>query len=858
MDYSPEPWGKRREDGATHQLAHHCADVAACFLRLTREPAFDARLAAAAGQPLDRVTRARLAALAFLHDVGKLNSGFQTKVLDAPLGRPGHLAELLHLLFDLSDDVSSGYKRALGVDALATWGRSVTALLHAALAHHGRPLDPRDPGGDGRPAIWRPIGGYDPLAAARAYGAALRRWIPEAFEEGPDLPEAAAFQHFFAGLVALADQIGSRNEAFVPAFDPDYMATATAFAETQLPRIGFRAAERRAALRQPSIEALFGFDALRELQAVVAAAPLDILLLILEAETGSGKTEAALLRFKALFEAGLVDALYFALPTRAAAVQIHGRVQKAAAALFGKGFEAVLAVPGYFRAGEIDGSPLAGFQVRWDDEKDRGKADDRWAAEAPRRYLSAEISVGTVDQVLLSGLKAKWAHFRSASLSRALLVVDEVHASDAYMTRVLSNVLGTHLERGGHALLMSATLGAEARTRWLGAAGEDQETAARRPYPALWLGGTNGSPVTPIPDSGREKRVAMTLAVEIDSPETVARRALAAVEAGAKVLVLRNTVDQAVATFAALEALAPDVPVLTVNGVRTLHHGRFAAEDRRLLDDAVEAALKPKQSGKPVIVLGTQTLEQSLDIDSDLLITDLCPVDVLLQRIGRLHRHVETPRPAELAQPACLVLAPETLSAEPGAHTRFGLGRSEHGGIYEDIVGLEATRRLVIERPEWRIPAMNRELVEAATHPEVLGALARDLGPAWREALETVMGVTASERQVAKLHLLDRHVDFSDVNALQRVSFPPLDEKVRTRLGADRISIALPEGTRGAFGETVSRIDMPAHFLRGLDPNTFEDPVVADAREGFLLELDRRAFRYNRTGLSIDRLIEQK
>jgi hypothetical protein len=92
----------------------------------------------------------------------------------------------------------------------------------------------------------------------------------------------------------------------------------------------------------------------------------------------------------------------------------------------------------------------------------------RWAAESAKRYLAATIAVGTVDQAMLAGLQVKHAHLRSSSLSRSLLVIDEVHASDHYMTEVQNQLLKVHLRRGGYAMLMSATLGATAWAKWMG------------------------------------------------------------------------------------------------------------------------------------------------------------------------------------------------------------------------------------------------------------------------------------------------------------------------------------------------------------------------------------------------------
>ena len=136
-------------------------------------------------------------------------------------------------------------------------------------------------------------------------------------------------------------------------------------------------------------------------------------LVILESETGSGKTEAALWRFAQLFAAGKVSGLYFAVPTRAAARQLHRRVVKMIQRTFGEDApEPVLAIPGILRAGEFDGHRLPGWEVRWDDDRDT--APRRWAAEHATRFLAATIAVGTVDQAMLAGLRVKHAIFGAA------------------------------------------------------------------------------------------------------------------------------------------------------------------------------------------------------------------------------------------------------------------------------------------------------------------------------------------------------------------------------------------------------------------------------------------------------------
>ena len=216
-------------------------------------------------------------------------------------------------------------------------------------------------------------------------------------------------------------------------------------------------------------------------------------------------------------------------------------------------------------------------------------------------------------------------------------------------------------------------------------------------------------------------------------------------------------VGHAVQTQQALEELAgpEDAGLLfSVHGITTLHHGRFAAGDRRLLDDAIEELLGKNRQVGGRIVVGTQTLEQSLDIDADLLITDLCPVDVLLQRIGRLHRHTRQDRPHGYEKPDCVVLTPGDDLSPLLTSRQNANGLGPYGHVYVSLQILEATRRLIVEHPEWRIPAMNRELVERATHPDVLESITQEMGEAWRAHANSTEGGYLGDKQTARSNVV--------------------------------------------------------------------------------------------------------
>ncbi|WP_288959683.1 CRISPR-associated helicase Cas3' [uncultured Sulfitobacter sp.] len=827
------PWGKTDlQLEAFHHLAHHSADVAATVVALLDLPTFRTKANRATAQALTQEQISCVGALAFLHDIGKLAPAFQIRSLSPPPPRKArdHLRcgwKWLMLDDDPSQILGGNAPLIVGWEGIETW-------FKVLYGHHGRPVPcPNESWGQD---AFAPLPGYDWKAGEALMGQAMLSWFPNIRSHAPPLP-VPAFAHFFAGLLALADWIGSDRTAFpfVATFDPDYWAKARKRANKRLKEIGLDTDD--CALAGPaSWPLLSDHPKARPAQDVVAKVPLTEQLVILEAETGAGKTEAALWRFAQLYEVGAVDSLYFAVPTRAAARQLQTRINTALARMFKPPApEAVLAIPGQAISGEAHGIRLPEFAVKWDDNIGAEGRAKRWAAEHATRFLAAQIAVGTVDQIMMAGLMVKHAHLRGSALSRSLLVIDEVHASDAWMTEIQRAVLRDHLALGGHALLMSATLGAVARSAWRGTDLPTLKEAEATPYPAVWT----KDACFPVPSASAGQKAVSISAVSGWSGEDAAAKALAAAQRGARVLVIRNTVDRARETFAACASDAPDM-VFQLDDVPTLHHSRFAAEDRSRLDVRVEEVLCKDSPAQGVIVIGTQTLEQSLDIDADILITDLCPMDVLLQRIGRLHRH-SRPRPDGFERASTLVLCPATgldrLTTEP----ENGLGTYGQNtvltGVYLDVPGLAATLHEIETSPLWRIPQMNRQLVERATHPERLDEIAVAWG--WEEYRRRVIGKTIAETMGAENVILDRRAPFPD-------AFPQ-DEVIRTRLGESGVLVTLPEDTMGPFGHEIRTIALPAHWSRDL---TGEEPVEILTSEPLTFRVGTLELIYDASGLT--------
>lgn len=741
-----------------------------------------------------------------------------------------------------------------------TWGEATFALLAAVISHHGRPLqaDRPNPNWVVWQAVKKPDGTlvYDPAAVLEDIGYHVQALYPDAFIPGAaHLPDASAFGHLFAGLVQLADWLGSDTDFFEYS-KPDEVRCETApdYAAKAIDTLGLDADCWRKPPdgSLPDFEQVFGFPPY-PVQSATGSNDLGSLV-ILESETGSGKTEAALWRFTQLFHQGQVDGLYFALPTRVAATQLYERVQTAVQHLWPDAPPLVVrALPGYAAADGQEPKALPDFQVLWPDKPGDAEAHRRWSAESPKRFLAAPLAVGTIDQALFGALQVRHAHLRHALLARSLLVVDEVHASDAYMTALLGHLLRAHLGCGGHALLLSATLGASARDRYLALARGQAphlteptpfDTACQAPYPCL---SDRGGPRW-LASNARIKPIAWSNLDAMDDPERIATLALNAASEGAKVLIVRNTVPAAIELLRALEARCPRPGWLfSLNGVVTLHHSRFSRQDRPLLDAAVEAQIGRQRPPGPLILVGTQTLEQSLDLDADLLITDLCPMDVLLQRIGRLHRHdrAADERPTACQEARVLVVTPcghdlTPLLAAP-AH---GLGRyKKGGGVYRDLRAVEATRLLIDENPRVEIPQDNRRLVEAATHPERLEAIEKELGEDWQRLGQEIAGDTGAERVIANLHALEIDKAFDEQQRF------PTDIDIATRLGIrDRLLLFDP-APKGPFGAPLRQLPM-RHYLAadGTDPDA--QPQKIEEREGAIeFALGAAHFRYGRFGL---------
>lgn len=323
-------------------LLDHLVDVAYCVERICRCNSVRRALTSAAQRELDGADLARLAVIALLHDIGKASSSFQSKRWAAGQ-RPGywpnpsgHGAQAIYLFQD--DEKVAHLLDALPVQEMVNWGAALIPLLYASFSHHGRPLlENQATLSQVSRKDWQPVTDhtstlvYAPLPVLEAISGRARELFSAAFGsvERP-LPNNRAFAHLFAGLVQFADWLGSDTRHFPIRIDADRGESAKQYADQAIAALGLDSTASRNHLlnTHPSFQQAFDVPAPHPIQAGMADDALGQLV-ILESETGSGKTEAALWRFIHLFQRGEVDSLYFALPTRVSAKQVYDRVRKA-------------------------------------------------------------------------------------------------------------------------------------------------------------------------------------------------------------------------------------------------------------------------------------------------------------------------------------------------------------------------------------------------------------------------------------------------------------------------------------------------------------------------------------------------
>ncbi|HHZ14387.1 MAG TPA: CRISPR-associated helicase Cas3' [Clostridiales bacterium] len=440
----------------------------------------------------------------------------------------------------------------------------------------------------------------------------------------------------------------------------------------------------------PLYKQRFGFNTPNNMQTAVEEVARDVVspgILVLEAPMGSGKTEAALACAEIFADKTGRSGVFFALPTQATSDGVLPRVIDWIDMLETEDQHTIELAHGKAQFNDE-------FQsLKYLEGSTNIESDDIGAAfvhewfEGQKRALLADFVVGTIDQLLLAALKQKHVMLRHLGLAGKVVIIDECHAYDAYMGQYLKRALNWLGAYKVPVIVLSATLPAQTRQMVIDAyLNRDSERQTIRdplgrsksiPNPKIegWVENRD-YPLITCTDGNRI--IQKTAPVELDSlrkinigflsEEDLVSRLEDLLSEGGCAGIIVNTVKRAQELAQVL------IQVFGSDTVRLLH-SQFLATDRTKKEDQLRKELgKPRQGTKRPherIVIGTQVLEQSLDIDFDLLITDICPMDLLLQRIGRLHRH-RRPRPEKLESPLCLIMGIRDNDFDDGAVAIYG------------------------------------------------------------------------------------------------------------------------------------------------------------------------------------------
>ncbi|ELY3177901.1 CRISPR-associated helicase Cas3' [Salmonella enterica] len=839
-------WGKTNKSNKDisppyHLLAYHCLDVAACGYYIIKNNIFDSR------SILEKCgiigTNAENWIIWFLasHDIGKFARGFQkyAEFPDSPLVPPvsgisaleRHDSLGFYLWGKLLEGWSSGSNEIIaGIEPenRARFESALNSWMLISTGHHGIPPDTMK----NRSSL---AFTDEDIGAATHYLEALSELFPFTLpqEWKTKAGRKCLKQHswFFAGLVTLADWMGSDETQFPMLSEPmslkDYWPLACEKAQ-------------QAILRMPPLSqhshyqdhrALFPFiQTLTPLQQ--RASELDISapgaqLVVLEDVTGAGKTEAALILTHRLMSANKGHGLYVGLPTMATANAMYQRLASAYHALFTDESRPslILAHGGREMSDSFRQSIWQPTEnIAEDYARDDGNATTEchtWFADSRKKALLAEVGVGTLDQLLMAVMPFRHQSLRLLGMRDKILLLDEVHAYDGYMVKLLEGLLRFHAAQGGSAIILSATLPAALREKLLnafsdGAGFMSAGGSDNAGYP--WLSHLTSSGLLEQPLATRPE-VQRTVAVNwIQQRQEALDIIYRVVSAGQCVCWIRNTVDDALDTYQQLlhEGIVPEQDLL-------LFHSRFAFIDRIAIENKTlnwfgNNAPVSERRGK--VLIATQVVEQSLDLDFDWMITDLAPIDLLIQRAGRLQRHIrdahgqrKSTLPDERQPPVLHILSPHWQEqAEEGW---LGQELKGTGFVYADHACLWRTQALLRQYGEIRMPDNARTLVDGVyeqkiTAPEGLQTLS-----------DIAFGKVLSQRSVAAQNLL-RHDLGYDREASDFLW--DKDREFSTRLGEESVDIYLawqdeegelhPVVAQGDFCWEMSRLSVRLSWWR--------------------------------------------
>ena len=734
-------------------------------------------------------------ALAALHDLGKISPGFQRKCI-AWLEENGLTKIAGNGCWDTEMESDHGkvshatiqtFLMETGID------RKTAKFVSTVLgAHHGRLTPPNDRGYRPKGAISETYSSIDWDAARKAN--AQKIWNRFAENNASfTLSDTSSSLWWLAGLTSVADWIGS-DERFFSSENNENPINHPVAALQALGAIGFR---QIGFIQNLSFHDLF-HDAEKpeihwvpnEMQEKTLAVVNRPGVYVVEAPMGMGKTEAALWAAYQILVSGKGTGIYFALPTQATSNRMHQRMNEFTQRISRTSGASRLIHGNSWLMDQIAGLLPAATSPGFVSEDARSGRD--WFASA-KRALLAPFGIGTVDQALLGVVAAKHFFVRHFALAGKVVILDEVHSYDLYTGTLIDKLVTTLEGLGCTVIVLSATLSGKRRGQIVSHP-DDSSNNAELPYPLI-TGRHEGNSIEPVAAAPLASR---TVKVDFITGEDAVKEAINLAQNGGAVLWICNTIDSAQKQYQRfMELTEEDFPV-------GLLHSRFPFWRREKIEDEWMTRFGKRGTTRcGSILVSTQIVEQSVDLDADLLITELAPTDMLLQRLGRLWRHEREHRPVDTAR-LCIIKEKKSLEEfqcmEPKEIVK-ALGSKAY--VYAPFVllrTLELWQNQSKKLGKVSIPSQIRQLIES-TYQE------RKHEPvSWQQLLDDWFGTDSAKKMIAYRNCNLWQVALEDEEGVQtRLNEIPTFSLVLCRTLTDQEAVFIDQ-SRGCLGNDQYRL----------------------------------------------------
>lgn len=424
-------------------------------------------------------------------------------------------------------------------------------------------------------------------------------------------------------------------------------------------------------------------------------------IIIIEDVTGSGKTEAAFILAARLLNKGLNKGIQFLLPTMATTDCMYNRVDS----FYGNVFTSQSS---FILAHGKRGQNKKYIKNIWKNNS------NKWLSDNRKKALLSDLGVSTIDQSLLGVLKAKHQSLRLFGLFGKVLIFDEIHSNDEYQNGLLKQLIYAHSKMGGSIILMSATLSKKDKEMFLTAFNEGRNIEIKEnPYPCV----TTSCGEDDLVENKLNTREELERKINIDffhSKEDVKDKLIKKFKSGSNVCWIRNTVQDSV------DAYLEIIRVLGKENI-VLLHSKFTASDRMKKQNYIIENLGKTSGSKErngVLVISTQVIEQSVDVDFDYMISDLAPIDSLIQRFGRVMRHKrnihgDISEVEERGSVFCGILSPELVSSKLVTEDWYKEMFEKGSYVYSNVFHVYQTAKILYEKKHITTPQDCRFLIES-------------------------------------------------------------------------------------------------------------------------------------------------